>query len=64
MVSGDSPLAARKTVRIQDLASEPLLLWDRHMMPVLFDKVLDLYARPARAEDHPTPAPARTTTPA
>jgi DNA-binding transcriptional LysR family regulator len=45
VVSGDSPLAARKTVRIQDLASEPLLLWDRHVMPVLFDKVLDLYAQ-------------------
>jgi DNA-binding transcriptional LysR family regulator len=45
VMSGDSPLAARKTVRIQDLASEPLLLWDRHAMPVLFDKVLDLYAK-------------------
>jgi DNA-binding transcriptional LysR family regulator len=45
VVAGDSSLAARKTVRIQDLASVPLLLWDRHVMPVLFDKVLDLYAK-------------------
>ena len=57
VVGGDSPLAARKTVRLQGLASEPLLLWDRHMMPVLFDKVLDLYAKAGIApKTIPTPA--------
>ena len=56
VVSGDSPLAARKTLRIQDLASEPLLLFDRHVMPVLFDKVLDLYAKAGLApKTIPTP---------
>ena len=45
VVSADSPLAARPTLRIQDLANEPLLLFDRHVMPVLYDKVLDLYAK-------------------
>ena len=35
VVSDDSPLASRKTLRIQDLANEPLLLYDRHVMPVL-----------------------------
>jgi DNA-binding transcriptional LysR family regulator len=45
VLSGDSPLASRKTLRIRDLASETLLLWDRHMMPGLYDKVLELYAK-------------------
>lgn len=45
VVSEDSPLASRESVRIRDLANEPLLLWDRHVAPVLFDRVLDLYAR-------------------
>jgi len=45
VVSDTSPLAAGKEVRIRDLASETLLLWDRHMGPALYDKVLDLYAR-------------------
>jgi DNA-binding transcriptional LysR family regulator len=44
-VSTESPLAARKSVRIRDLASEALLLWDRHLMPHVYDKVLDLYAK-------------------
>ena len=56
VVSGDSPLAARKSVRLQDLASVPLLLWDRNVMPVLFDKILHLYAKAGIApKTIPTP---------
>ena len=45
VISADSPLASRKTIRIRELAHETLLLWDRHIMPHLFDKVDDLYSR-------------------
>ena len=45
VVSSDSPLASRKTLRVRDLANETLLVWDRHLIPYVFDKVDDLYAR-------------------
>jgi DNA-binding transcriptional LysR family regulator len=45
VIGDDNPLASRQEVRIRDLAETPLLLWDRHMGPALYDKVLDLYAR-------------------
>jgi len=45
VVSEDSPLASRKSLRIRDLADTPLLLFDRHLLPVVYDKILDLYAR-------------------
>jgi len=45
VVADDSPLASKPEVRIRDLANVPLLLWDRHMSPTLYDRVLDLYAR-------------------
>jgi hypothetical protein len=45
IVSDESPLAARESVSIRDLASEPLLLWDRNIAPVLYDQILELYAR-------------------
>jgi len=44
VLSDASPLASGTSVRVRDLANEPLLLWDRHMGPALYDKVLDLYA--------------------
>ncbi len=44
IISADSPLASRPSVSIRDLASEPLLLWERHAAPTLFDRILDLYA--------------------
>jgi len=56
VVSEDSPLASRKTLRLRDLADETLLLWDRHIMPYLYDKVLDLFAREGLSpRTHPTP---------
>jgi DNA-binding transcriptional LysR family regulator len=45
VIADDSPLASRQEVRIRDLATVPLLLWDRHMSPTLYDRVLELYAR-------------------
>lgn len=45
VVADDSPLASRQEVRLRDLANVPLLLWDRHMGPALYDRVLELYAR-------------------
>jgi DNA-binding transcriptional LysR family regulator len=45
IVCDQSPLASAASLSICDLATEPLLLWDRHVAPLLFDKILDLYAR-------------------
>jgi DNA-binding transcriptional LysR family regulator len=55
-VSADSPLAAKKSLQLRDLASEALLLWDRHLMPYVYDKVLGLYATAGiRPKTIPTP---------
>jgi DNA-binding transcriptional LysR family regulator len=45
VIGDDSPLAGRGRVAIRDLARHPLLLWDRHIAPVLYDRILELYAR-------------------
>jgi DNA-binding transcriptional LysR family regulator len=45
VISADSPLAGKPSVWLRELADVPLLLWDRHIAPVLYDKVLDLYGR-------------------
>jgi DNA-binding transcriptional LysR family regulator len=45
VIADDSPLASLGEVRICDLAETPLLLWDRHIGPSLYDRVLELYAR-------------------
>jgi DNA-binding transcriptional LysR family regulator len=56
VVSEESPLASRKTLRLRDLMSETILLWDRHIMPYLYDKVLDLFAREGLSpRTQPTP---------
>jgi len=44
VLSADSPLASRETLCVRDLAAEPLLMYDRHVTPYVYDKVLDLYA--------------------
>jgi DNA-binding transcriptional LysR family regulator len=45
ILCADSPLASRESVSVRDLADETLLLWERHAAPVLYDRILDLYAR-------------------
>lgn len=44
-ISDASPIASCARVGIRDIAGEPLLLWDRPVAPVLYDRILDLYAR-------------------
>jgi len=44
-VSRANPLAKRKTLRVKDLAGEPLLLPDRVASTGLYDKTLELYSR-------------------
>lgn len=45
-LASDSPLcaASRQGLSIRELSGETLLLWDRHVSPVLYDRILDLYA--------------------
>lgn len=43
-ISKANPLAKRKSLRVKDLAGEPLLLFDRRSAPGLYDKTLELYA--------------------
>jgi DNA-binding transcriptional LysR family regulator len=45
VVADDSPAARLERVSVRDLARHPLLLWDRHIAPVLYDRMLELYAR-------------------
>jgi DNA-binding transcriptional LysR family regulator len=45
IMCADSPLASRASVSLRDLADETLLLWERHAAPVLYDRILELYAR-------------------
>jgi len=44
VINEDSPLATCEQISIRQLADQPLLLWDRHIAPVLYDRILDLYA--------------------
>lgn len=43
VVSDASPLARQPAVSIRELACEPLLLWDRDIAPVLYDRILEWY---------------------
>jgi DNA-binding transcriptional LysR family regulator len=45
IVSDDSPLAQLPQLSIRDLATEPLLVWERWHAPVLHDRIFDLYER-------------------
>jgi len=44
VLSEDHPLASRESIWIRELADEPLLVWERHLMPVVYDTILALYA--------------------
>jgi DNA-binding transcriptional LysR family regulator len=56
VISDDSPLASCDRVSIRQLADQPLLLWDRHIAPVLYDRILELYsAAGANTAMIPTP---------
>jgi DNA-binding transcriptional LysR family regulator len=56
IISDSSPLALCDRIRIRDLAQQPLLLWDREIAPVLYDRILELYARAGiRTPMIPTP---------
>jgi len=43
VIGGDSPLANCERVSVRQLAQYPLLLWDRHISPVLYDHIQELY---------------------
>ena len=44
VLSDTHPLATRSAISIRDLAHEPLLLWDRHVSPGVYDRIFELYA--------------------
>ena len=44
VIGEDNPVATCDRVSIRQLADQPLLLWDRHIAPVLYDQILGLYA--------------------
>jgi DNA-binding transcriptional LysR family regulator len=45
VLSAENPLASRPSLSIRDLANETLLLYDRHVVPYVYDKVLEIYAK-------------------
>jgi DNA-binding transcriptional LysR family regulator len=56
VVSDASDLAALDEISIGDLGREPLLMWDRHVAPTLYDRILELYTR-ARVTPRIVPTP-------
>jgi DNA-binding transcriptional LysR family regulator len=60
VIIGDShPLASRASLRLADLVNEPLLLFDRHVGPSVYDKILSLWdaarLKPLIVEHQPPP---------
>ena len=39
------PLAHRSSISLREIADEPLLLWDRHMLPGAYDGMMEMYER-------------------
>ena len=59
LLAEDHPLASRPSVSLADLASEPLLLFERVVGPSVYDKILSLWAaaglKPLVVERQPPP---------
>jgi DNA-binding transcriptional LysR family regulator len=59
LLAEDHPLASRPSVSLADLASEPLLLFERNVGPSVYDKILSLWAaagiKPMVVEHQPPP---------
>jgi DNA-binding transcriptional LysR family regulator len=59
LLAEDHPLAARSSVTLSDLASEPLLLFERKVGPSVYDKILGLWVaagiKPLIVERQPPP---------
>jgi DNA-binding transcriptional LysR family regulator len=45
VLNANHPLARRSSLRVRDIAEEPLLLWDRHVLPGAYDLMLELFER-------------------
>jgi DNA-binding transcriptional LysR family regulator len=45
ILPADHPLAARDSVSLAELADTTLLLWERHISPVLYDQIFTLFER-------------------
>lgn len=59
LIAEDHPLASRSSVTLSDLASEPLLLFERKVGPSVYDKILALWLaagiKPLVVERQPPP---------
>jgi DNA-binding transcriptional LysR family regulator len=59
LLAEDHPLASRGSLSLADLASEPLLLFERHVGPSVYDKILALWTaagiKPMVVERQPAP---------
>jgi len=59
LLAEDHPLASRSSLTLGDLASEPLLLFERYVGPSVYDKILALWAaagiKPMVVEHQPPP---------
>jgi DNA-binding transcriptional LysR family regulator len=49
ILPADHALAARDSVTMAELASSTLLLWERHISPVLYDQIFSLFKRAGAA---------------
>lgn len=56
VLNADHPVARQASVTLRDIADEPLLLWDRDVLPAAYDLMFQLYDRAGiTPRTHPTP---------